>query len=147
MGLVGMFVGEEHRVEMIDLGVDQLLIGLHGASEAAYRAFHPSFTAADWQRLHAMLGRFRDAGRGFKHVHVICAVNADEPAAMVRQAAAYGAEQVNFKLASLRGGTAAGAIDLPFTPIWTSRACGFHGHDAISVCTAKGSSPRGSAYA
>lgn len=103
--ITNLVAADEEKI--LALGVDQLLIGVHGASEAAYRAFHPSFTAADWQRLHAMLGRFRDAGRGFKHVHVICAVNADEPAAMVRQAAAYGAEQVNFKLASLHSGTEA----------------------------------------
>lgn len=28
---------------IVELGVDQLLIGIHGASESSYRAFHPSF--------------------------------------------------------------------------------------------------------
>ncbi|MBT9559865.1 MAG: radical SAM protein [Myxococcales bacterium] len=86
-------------------GVDELLIGIHAASEAAYLAFHPSFRPADWQRLHAMLARFREAGRRFKHVHVICRHNAHELPAMIVQASRAAASQVNFKLASLQGGT------------------------------------------
>ena len=53
---------------VLALDVDQLLIGIHGASEAAYRAFHPSFRADEWQRLHAALARFQAAGRRYKHV-------------------------------------------------------------------------------
>lgn len=91
--------------QVIALGVDQLLIGIHGASEASYRAFHPSFRSDEWQVLHAMLARFRDAGRRFKHVQVICRTNADELIEMVRLAHEYRALQVNFKLASLKEGT------------------------------------------
>jgi len=93
--------------KIIGLGVDQLLIGIHAASEAAYRAFHPSFQSDEWQRLHAMLARFRAAGRRFKHVQVICATNAHELPDMVRLAAETLAAAVNFKLASLKEGTEA----------------------------------------
>ena len=92
---------------IISLGVDQLLIGLHGASPEAYRAFHPNFVNDEWQRVLVMLTRFREAGRRYKHIHVICRENAHELPAMIRQAAEYQAEQVNFKLASLREGTEA----------------------------------------
>ncbi len=87
--------------------VDQLLIGIHAASERAYRAFHPSFVRDEWTRLHAMLARFQEAGRRYKHVHVICEPNADEVVEMVRLGARYAAHQVNFKLASLKDGTEA----------------------------------------
>ena len=90
---------------IIDLGVDQLLIGIHGASEASYRAFHPNFVRDEWSRLLRMLGEFAAAGRRFKHVHVICQTNAHELVEMVQQGVRYGAEQLNFKLASLREGT------------------------------------------
>ena len=92
---------------ILALGVDELLIGIHAASEEAHRAFHPSFQSDEWRRLHAMLARFAAAGRGYKHVHVICEPNAHELVDMVRQAAHYGAKLVNFKLASLRAGTEA----------------------------------------
>jgi hypothetical protein len=95
---------------VISLGVDQLLIGIHAASERAYRAFHPSFRSDEWQVLHAMLGRFRAAGRRFKHVQVICEPNAGEVVDMVRLAAEYRAAALNFKLASLKEGTEACAI-------------------------------------
>lgn len=90
---------------VLSLGVDQLLIGIHAATEAAYRAFHPSFQADEWSRLLGMLDRFADAGRRFKHVQVISRVNAEELALMVRLAHRYQAAQVNFKLASLKDGT------------------------------------------
>lgn len=92
---------------ILELGVDQLLIGIHAASLPAYLAFHPAFGVDDWRRLHDMMATFRAAGRRFKHVQVICAANAEELPAMIRQAATYDAERVNFKLASLRAGTQA----------------------------------------
>ena len=90
---------------IIELGVDQLLIGIHGATEASYRAFHPNFVRDEWPRLIHMLGQFAAAKRRFKHVHVICQTNAHELVEMVRQGVRFGAEQLNFKLASLREGT------------------------------------------
>ena len=93
--------------QILALGVDQLLIGIHAASERAYRAFHPSFQQGEWSRLLGMLGTLRDRGRRFKHVQVVSATNADEIVDMVRFAHEYDAAQVNFKLASLKAGTEA----------------------------------------
>lgn len=95
---------------VLEIGVDQLLIGIHGASEASYLAFHPSFSSDDWAHLHDMLARFRDAGRRFKHVQVICRTNAHELVEMIELAAEYRALQVNFKLAGLHDGTEATRI-------------------------------------
>ena len=92
---------------ILALEVDQLLIGIHAASEEAYRAFHPSFRSDEWERLHAMLARFQAAGRRYKHVQVICRENAHELVGMIELAARYEAERVNFKLAGLKHGTEA----------------------------------------
>jgi MoaA/NifB/PqqE/SkfB family radical SAM enzyme len=92
---------------IVEIGVDSLLIGVQGASEASYLAFHPSFSAMHWSRLQAALERLRAAGRRDKHVQVICGVNAHELVAMIEQAHAFAAAQINFKLASLRAGTEA----------------------------------------
>jgi MoaA/NifB/PqqE/SkfB family radical SAM enzyme len=97
-------------VRIVELDVDELLIGIHGASEAAYLDFHPSFRSEEWRKLHAMLAYFQASGRRYKHVHVIANVNAHELTLMCEQAAHYGAKQVNFKLASLQYGTEAAAI-------------------------------------
>jgi MoaA/NifB/PqqE/SkfB family radical SAM enzyme len=97
--------------QILALDVDQLLIGIHGASEASYRAFHPSFRQGEWQRLHGMLESFRDAGRRYKHVQVICDTNWHELVDMVEFGHRYMAERVNFKLASLKRGTETCAID------------------------------------
>lgn len=96
---------------IVALGVDQLLIGVHAASEASYVAFHPNFTGREWRKLISMLETFAAAGRRFKHVQVIANVNAHEVVDMVRLAARYRAGQVNFKLASLGEGTEAARID------------------------------------
>lgn len=90
---------------IVELGVDQLLIGIHGASESSYRRFHPSFVRDEWPRLLAMLQHLAAHGRRYKHVHVICQTNAEELVEMVRLGARYGAAQLNFKLASLQHGT------------------------------------------
>ncbi len=91
--------------QVLALGVDQLLIGIHSASEGTYRAFHPSFHGDEWRRLHTMLGIFLAQMRHFKHVHVICQVNAHELVEMVRLGHRYEAGPLTFKLASLGGGT------------------------------------------
>lgn len=101
--ITNLVAADEHKI--LELGVDQLLIGLHAASEEAYRAFHPSFVRDEWSRVRRMLAAFRAAGRGFKHVHVICRTNAHELVDMVRLGHESAAEQINFKLASLRDGT------------------------------------------
>lgn len=101
---------------IIDLGVDGLLIGVHGASERSYLDFHPNFTSWHWQQLHTQLAHLRaarDAGHHLeaKHVQVICRTNAHELVEMVQQAADAGAARLNFKLASLKAGTEAVALD------------------------------------
>lgn len=96
---------------VVDLGVDALLVGVQGASEQSYLAFHPSFQAPMWARLHAQLERLRDAGTvDVKNVQVVCAHNAHELVAMVELAARFEARQLNFKLASLKAGTEAARI-------------------------------------
>ena len=96
---------------IVDSRVDQLLIGIHGASEQSYLAFHPNFRAVEWQKLLVMLDRFKARARRFKHVHVIANSNAHELVAMIEFAANYSASQVNFKLASLRAGTERCRVD------------------------------------
>ncbi|MBL4845471.1 MAG: radical SAM protein [Planctomycetes bacterium] len=92
---------------ILALSVDQLLIGIHAASEEAYRAFHPSFQSDEWTRLHAALTRFSEAGCNYKHVQVICGHNAHELVEMVELGARYEAARVIFKLAGLKAGTEA----------------------------------------
>jgi MoaA/NifB/PqqE/SkfB family radical SAM enzyme len=103
--ITNLIAADAERV--LELGVDQLLIGIHAASEKAYRAFHPSFQSDEWSKLHSDLARFRRAGCRYKHVHVVCVANAHELVDMVRFGAEYRALVVNFKLASLRDGTEA----------------------------------------
>ncbi|HEY0136707.1 MAG TPA: radical SAM protein [Nannocystis sp.] len=103
--ITNLVAAEVERI--VEIGVDSLLIGVQGASEASYLAFHPSFSALHWARLQAALTRLRAAGRRDKHVQVICGVNAHELVAMVEQADTFAAAQINFKLASLRAGTEA----------------------------------------
>jgi MoaA/NifB/PqqE/SkfB family radical SAM enzyme len=101
--ITNLVAADAERILALD--VDQLLVGIHGASERAYLAFHPSFRPEEWERLGRMLRRFRAAGKRYKHVQVVCEVNAGELPDMVRLAAEHRAAQVNFKLASLKGGT------------------------------------------
>lgn len=98
--------------KILELEVDCLLLGIHAASERAYLDFHPSWKPRDWQRLQATLHDFAAHGRrGDKHVHVVCQHNAHELVAMVEQAARFGAERINFKLASLGRGTEVVGLD------------------------------------
>lgn len=96
---------------VLGLGVDQLLVGIHAASREAYEAFHPSFRNGEWETLLGKLRAFRDAGRRFKQVHVICSVNAHELPEMVALAAEMNAASVTFKRASLKGGTESCGLD------------------------------------
>jgi MoaA/NifB/PqqE/SkfB family radical SAM enzyme len=93
---------------VVDLGVDSLLVGVQGASEGSYLAFHPSFLPAHWALLNRQLARLAEAGGvDVKHVQVICRDNAHELVDMIDLAAATRAARVNFKLASLHKGTEA----------------------------------------
>jgi len=96
---------------VVALGTDALLVGVQGASEESYLAFHPNFEPWHWARLTRQLEVLRDApALTHKQVQVICNTNAHELPAMVRLAHDSGADQLNFKLASLRHGTEAVAI-------------------------------------
>jgi MoaA/NifB/PqqE/SkfB family radical SAM enzyme len=106
--ITNLVLADPERV--VALGIDQLLIGIHGASRESYEAFHPSFRNGEWEKLHTQLEYFSKAGKRFKHVHVICQTNAHELAAMIRQAHDLSAGAVNFKLASLLEGTERCAI-------------------------------------
>ncbi len=90
---------------VLEWGVDQMLVGIHAASAQTYVTFHPGFGARDWHALNGALSNFAQAGRRFKHVHAICAVNAHELTGMIALGARHRAAQVNFKLASLGRGT------------------------------------------
>jgi len=84
---------------------DDLLVGVHAATSETYQAFHPGWGLAQWERLLATLDACRIGGARCKHVHAICATNAHELPEMIRLGARTQAAQVNFKLASLGGGT------------------------------------------
>jgi MoaA/NifB/PqqE/SkfB family radical SAM enzyme len=91
---------------VVALGVDSLLVGVQGASEPSYLAFHPNFLPSHWAQLNEQLGRLAGAaGIDVKQVQVICRHNAHELSAMVELGARTNAARVNFKLASLKGGT------------------------------------------
>lgn len=93
------------------MGVGCVLASVHAASETAYRALHPCFPGGAWAELLRRLGCLAEAGCACKHVHVICAPNAEELPAMVELGRRLGAAEVSFKLASLGGGTEACRID------------------------------------
>jgi MoaA/NifB/PqqE/SkfB family radical SAM enzyme len=107
--ITNLVAAEVERIA--ELGVDDLLVGVHGASSEAYLAFHPSFDASHWEKLRASLAFLRGTTTRAKHVHVIAATNAHELESMIELAHESGAAQVNFKLASLRAGTEAVRID------------------------------------
>lgn len=96
---------------VVAIGVDALLVGVQGASEQSYLAFHPNFSPWHWQQLQSRLAVLSASPSiTHKQVQVICAHNAHELSAMVALASSTGADQVNFKLASLKQGTEAVAL-------------------------------------
>lgn len=86
-------------------GVDNLLVGVHGATPDAYAAFHPGWDEQDFFRMTRGLRALAAAGVRTRHVQVINRDTAPDVPAMVRFGQRYEADRVNFKLASLRGGT------------------------------------------
>ena len=86
-------------------GVDQFLVGVHGATPRAYAAFHPGWDEREFNTLCAHLRRLARTGAAVRHVQVINRDTAPEFVDMVRFGAQFRAERVNFKLASLAGGT------------------------------------------
>jgi MoaA/NifB/PqqE/SkfB family radical SAM enzyme len=86
-------------------GVDQFLVGVHGATPVAYSAFHPGWDEHEFFLLCKYLRRLAATPAKVRHVQVINRDTAPELVEMVRFGAQFGAERVNFKLASLAGGT------------------------------------------
>lgn len=90
---------------LVGLGVDQFLIGVHGATPTAYSAFHPGWDEREFFLLCSHLRRLMTTGAAVRHVQVINRDTAPEFVDMVPFAARFRADRVNFKLASLAGGT------------------------------------------
>jgi MoaA/NifB/PqqE/SkfB family radical SAM enzyme len=86
-------------------GVDQFLIGVHGATPRAYSAFHPGWDEREFWTLCKHLRRLATTTATVRHVQVINRDTAPEFVDMVRFGAQFRAERINFKLASLYGGT------------------------------------------
>jgi MoaA/NifB/PqqE/SkfB family radical SAM enzyme len=91
-------------------GIDNLLVGVQGASPESYTAFHPGWTEQDFFTMCRHLRRLGRAGVQTRHVQVISRQTADEVVEMVRFGRMFSADRVNFKLASLAEGTQDAAI-------------------------------------
>lgn len=87
------------------LGVDQFLVGVHGATPVAYSAFHPGWDEREFFTLCKHLRRLGSTPSRVRHVQVINRDTAPEFVDMVRFGHQFRADRVNFKLASLAGGT------------------------------------------
>ena len=93
--------------QLADAGVDQFLVGVHGATPRAYSAFHPGWDEREFNTLCSHLRRLGATPAKVRHVQVINRDTAPELVDMVRFGATFRAERVNFKLASLANGTEA----------------------------------------
>lgn len=91
-------------------GVDQVLVGVHGATPDAYLKFHPGWTEAEFNTLCQGLRALKAEGVKVKHVQVINRDTAPELIEMVDFGHTFGAERINYKLASLAEGTERSAI-------------------------------------
>ena len=91
--------------KLADSGIDQLLVGVQGVTPDTYAAFHPGWTESEFFRLCGYLRRLTGAGIAVRHVQVINRDTASEVVPMVRFAKRYSADRLNYKLASLYGGT------------------------------------------
>jgi MoaA/NifB/PqqE/SkfB family radical SAM enzyme len=101
--LTNLVAADIDRLEIS--GVDQLLIGVHGVTPQSYTAFHPGWTEKHFSTMCRYLRRLSAAGVRCRHVQVINRDTAPEVVDMVRFGKMFGADRVNFKLASLYGGT------------------------------------------
>jgi MoaA/NifB/PqqE/SkfB family radical SAM enzyme len=86
-------------------GIDQLLVGVQGVTPDSYSAFHPGWNEDQFFAMCGYLRRMTASGIRVRHVQVINRDTAAEVVAMVRFGHRYRADRVNFKLASLYGGT------------------------------------------
>lgn len=90
---------------LADSGVDNLLVGVHGITSQTYSAFHPGWTERHFFTMCSLMRRMTRAGARVRHVQVINRDTAPELVEMVRFGRIFQADRVNFKLASLAGGT------------------------------------------
>jgi pyruvate-formate lyase-activating enzyme len=90
---------------------DQILVGVHGATPRAYSAFHPGWDEREFNVLCAHLRALAKTPSNVRHVQVINRDTAPELVDMIGFGARFRAERVNFKLASLYGGTESCRID------------------------------------
>lgn len=95
---------------LVKTGVDQLLVGVQGVSPDSYTAFHPGWTERHFFTMCQYLRRLQRTSVNVRHVQVIDTNTAPELVEMVRFGKSFGAERVNYKLASLARGTEATAI-------------------------------------
>lgn len=87
------------------IGVDQVLVGVQGVTPATYMAFHPGWTEEHFFRMCRYLRALGRTSARVRHVQVIDRTTAAEVPDMVGFGASFGADRVNFKLASLADGT------------------------------------------
>jgi len=106
--LSNLLAGDMER--LADAQPDRILVGVHGASPATYCAFHAGWTEAHFATMCRYLRTLHIAGISCRHVQVINRDNAHELVAMVQFGKRFAAQRVNFKLASLYGGTEACSI-------------------------------------
>lgn len=99
--------------QLIESGVDSILVGVHGTTPETYCAFHPGWTETHFFTLCRYLRQLTQAGVQTKHVQVINQDTAPEVPEMVRFGQMFEAQRVNFKLASLFGGTEQCSITQP----------------------------------
>jgi MoaA/NifB/PqqE/SkfB family radical SAM enzyme len=88
-------------------GVDHLLVGVQGVTPETYAAFHPGWGEREFFGMCRALRRLTKAGIRCRHVQVINRDLAPQVVEMVRFGHLFGANRVNYKLASLAGGTQA----------------------------------------
>lgn len=93
--------------------VDQLLVGVHGATPRTYVAFHPGWNERHFHDLCRYLRVLQQVGTRTRFVNVINQDNAHELVEMVRFGKSFATERVNFKLASLYAGTEVCSVDAP----------------------------------
>ena len=92
------------------LEVDQVLVGVQGASPEVHAAFHPGWDERQFFTMCRYLRRLARVGTATRQVQVINQDTAPELVEMVRFGRLFQADRVNFKLASLAEGTQACAV-------------------------------------
>lgn len=117
-------------IDALEAVPDQVLAGVHGVTPATYAAFHPGWGEGEFFKLCAALRALQRRNVTVRHVQVINRDNAHEVEAMVRFGKLFGAERVNFKLASLTAGTEACAIDAE--QLEGLRTSGLHRIEAVA---------------